>query len=129
MDKSREAKTCHHSAKKLDNILLYPCQGASKCPSPSFPNTHTHTRTHTRERGKELYKSLKQTDKIFVSRSYVTISPGLSPNFTFFCTVSHLLPSFLMSWTLCIFILAGLCRHMFLCHLVISVVSGRSQVS
>lgn len=27
------------------------------------------------------------------------------------------------------FSLAALCKHMFLCHLVISVVSGRSQVS
>lgn len=73
---------------------------------PPFPNTHTQTHG---KRVKELYRSIKRTDKMFVSFSHVTVIPAMSPNY-FFSTSSHLCGIFSMSRTACAFFLWQACE-------------------
>lgn len=116
--------------KKTRRYLVVSLPRCFKMPVPLLPRpspTAPHPR-HPGKKVKDLHKSHKQTDKIFVSSSHATVIPGMSPNFTFYLLTIIYLASFWWAGH-CIFPLAGLCRHMFLCHLVISVVSGRSQVS
>lgn len=67
MDKSSKAETCHHSAKRLEDIWSYPCQDASEYPSSFFPqvtlcarvHTRAHTHTHTSpEKREKSYANL-----------------------------------------------------------------------
>lgn len=109
MDKSSKAETCHHSAKRLEDIWSYPCQDASEYPSSFFPQVtlcaRVHTRAHThahfsRKEREELCKSNKQTDKMsfFTCTSYSCMSPNY-----FLSATSHLVSIFLVSWTWYIF--------------------------
>lgn len=54
-------------------------------------------------RVKELHKFNLKIGKVFVSSLHVVFILGMSPNFIFLATASHLFSIFLMSWTVCAF--------------------------
>lgn len=63
LDKSTEAETCHHSAKRLEDVWLYPCQGASKCLSPFLPCPSPPRHSGKKVKDRSFYKVTNLTYK------------------------------------------------------------------